>query len=100
MRSVVQAGVPVGVAIASTLNWRERGVDAVDGRVLIDLERLVVGDAAEERLRSVRAGLERRRELEDLLAEERHLRSAFALLNAIASSSVPPATGTPVLVAK
>ena len=54
-----------------------RRVDALRARVVVDRERLVVGQAAEEGLRVVArigsAGVHRLRELEDLLEEVRHL---------------------------
>ena len=77
-RSVAQAGLSVGAITASRAEIRERLVDAVDAGEPIDLQRLVVGHAAEVRLRIVRARRHRRGELEDLLAEERHLRLRVA----------------------
>jgi hypothetical protein len=42
-------------------------------RRVVDRERLVIGHADERRLRVVRTGSERVREVEDVLVEERHL---------------------------
>src|SRR5207237_6162459 len=54
----------------------ERGVDAVDARVVVDRQRLVVRDgilAIAQRLRRVWIGVQRVRQIEDVLVEERHL---------------------------
>src|ERR1700738_1805472 len=49
-----------------------RFVDAIDTRVVIDRERLVVGKA-EVRIDKVRIKIDRLREIEDVLIKERHL---------------------------
>jgi len=51
----------------------QRRIDAVRAPIVIHDQRLVVSQPAEERLQRASAGLERLRELEDLLEEERHL---------------------------